>query len=149
MKKYAIPLLILILSVSLLNYGCKALGINEGGGGEEEVNIPGTWVFTNVLTTNENEVHDRTFILTGDKNSGTVEDTVPFSNTTGTYTVTGDQFKMDLTNYDDRYDWTYEYEGTILNNQNMSGTSKTTTYMKDETDPVGVYDYNFTAKRKE
>jgi hypothetical protein len=137
-------LFLIILPVLLLSPGCKALANDDNG--NEEINVVGTWIFTNVLKTNDSDTHDRTFILEGDKNSGTVSEAI--SPTVGTYTVTGNQFKMELTNKDASFSWTYEYEGTVTDNNNMSGTSKTTTYPPDGGDIIAEYEYNFTAKRK-
>lgn len=137
-------LFLIILPVLLLGPGCKALSNGENGDGE--INVVGTWIFTNVLKTDESQTHNREFILAGDKNAGTVSEDI--SPTTGTYTVTGDRFRMDLTNSDASFSWTYEYEGTIADNKNMSGTSKTTTYPPNGGDKIAEFEYNFTAARK-
>ena len=137
-------LFLIILPVLLLSPGCKALG--ENGDIVEEINVVGTWIFTNVLKTNDTQSHTRTFILEGDKNSGTVTETI--SPTEGTYTVTGDKFTMILDNRDASYSWTYEYEGTITDNNNMTGTSKTTTYPPNGGDVIAEYEYNFTSERE-
>jgi hypothetical protein len=109
--------------------------------------VAGTWKFTNVLKTDPTDSHERTFVLTGDKNSGTVSEAI--SPTTGAYTVTATtQFRMDLTNFDAVFRWTYEYIGTIIDNLNMSGTLKTTTYPAAGGNPIGVFEYNFTAKKQ-
>ncbi len=145
MRKYVILFLLIGLSVSLFTPGCKAL--SGDGNGNGEINVAGTWTFTNVLKTNPADSHERTFILTGDKNSGTVSETI--SPTTGPYTVTATtQFRMDLTNFDAVFRWTYEYVGTIADNSNMSGTLKTTTYPAAGGNPIGVFEYNYTAKRQ-
>jgi len=140
-------LLFLVIIMFLLHLpGCKALG-EENGNGDGEINVVGTWTFTNVLKADESQSHNRTFILEGDKNSGTVSESI--SPTEGTYTVTGTTFRMDLTNRDASYSWTYEYDGTITDNKNMSGTSKTTTYPPDGGDVIAEYEYNFTAERED
>lgn len=145
MKKYFTLFLIMILPVLLFSPGCKALAVN-GGNGEEEIDVPGTWVFTNVLKTDETDVHQRTFVLTGDKNTGSVSEAL--TNMSGPYTVTGKQIVLDLEASDVVYRWTYLYEGTIADNHHMSGTMKTTTYPAGGGDPIGEYEYNFTAQRK-
>ncbi len=136
-------LFLIILPVLLLSPGCPALSDDNGNG---EINVVGTWTFTNVLKTDNSDTHDRTLILEGDKNSGTVSEAI--SPMVGTYTVTGDQFKMDLVSQDASFSWTYEYEGTVTDNNNISGTLKTTTYPPNGGDVIQVNEYNFTAKRK-
>jgi len=133
----------IILPILFLSPSCKALGNGENGNGE--IDVVGTWTFTNVLKTNDTQSHTRTFILEGDKNSGTVTEAI--SPTEGTYTVTGDKFTMTLDNGDASYSWTYEYEGTITDNDNMTGTSKTTTYPPNGGDVIAEYEYNFTSER--
>lgn len=137
-------LLLIILPVLLLSPGCKALGNGENGNGE--INVVGTWIFSLVIKTDENDKHDRIFKLEGDKNSGIVSEDI--SPTEGNYTVTGDKFTMDLTNKDASYSWTYDFEGTIADNKNMSGTSKTTTYPPNGGDIIAEFEYNFTAVRE-
>ena len=145
MKKLVILFTVIILAV-LLCSGCKALAVN-GSDEEEEINIPGTWVFANVLK-DTGETHDRSFTLTGSKTSGTVTDNMAAA--TGTYTVTDEtKFVMNLTDRDASYAWDFEYEGTILDNRNMSGTLKTTTYKPDRSEKLAEYEYDFTAKRQD
>ncbi|MCK4761817.1 MAG: hypothetical protein KAW12_06415 [Candidatus Aminicenantes bacterium] len=146
MRKYLVLFFIMILSV-LTCAGCKALEGNGDDNGNDVINVVGTWIFTNVLQSDENASHTRRFTLAGDENSGTVTESI--SPTTGTYTVTGTQFIMNLTNQDPLHFWTYEYEGTIIDNDNMSGTSKTTTYTPDGVEVEAVFDYNFTAERQQ
>lgn len=150
MRKYAVLFVIIIFSL-LAFAGCKALSGNGNGNGNGngsgEINVVGTWLFTNVLQSDPDDVHTRKFTLSGDANSGTVSETI--SSTSGTYTVTGNTFTMSLTSSDVWYSWTYEYEGTIIDNDNMSGTARTTTYPAEGGDPLGVYDYNFTAERQQ
>jgi len=144
MKKLVILMMVMILSV-LLCSGCKALGIDDNGDGE--INIPGTWLFSNV-SKDTGETHSRNFTLTGSKTSGTVTDNM--ASATGTYTVTdGTKFVMNLTDYDASYAWDFDYEGTITDNRNMSGTLLTTTYKPDRSEKLGEFAYDFTATRQE
>ena len=146
MRKYLLLTFIMILPLLLLSFGCKALSV-DGNGNGDEINVVGTWIFTNVLQTNSEDVHTRTFVLTGDKNAGTVSESIS-GNTSGTYTVTDNQFRMDLKNFDASYRWTHDYEGTITDNHTMSGTMKTTTYPPTGDDVVWEGTYNYTAERK-
>lgn len=144
MKKLVILFTVMTLAV-LLCSGCKALAVN-GNNGEEEINVPGAWEFTNV-DNDSGEEHTRTFILSGSKTDGTAADN--FGQATGTYTVTDEtKFVMELKAQDASFAWDYEYKGTIVDNRNMSGTLKTTTFKPDRSEKIAEFNYTFTAVRK-
>ncbi len=142
---WLLSFIVLLALVLLVNSSCKALA-NNNNNETDVINIVGNWLFTNVLQSNASDEHTRTFTLEGTAEAGDVSEQL--SATAGTYTVTEETtFKMELLNWDPKYRWEYVYEGTIIDNDNMSGTMKTTTYSQDTGEVIHEGYYNYTAER--